>query len=231
MRKDMCKIHHMKALSPITIIVSLLSAMIISFAGGYVVYSQKKQGTDPVTRDFKRAETTTRLKALQSVTPDNLQTYESELLLRFADPHHFVKARAAEKIYRMGLSKKIPPHILQKALENLDSDGELTKRWVIANIIAINYENGFNLFALNLKELTSPYTRMFLTQLLVIHSKGNTAAIDLLNKKITEKGAARAIARRVEQMLNTDREHWFKGFFPKELIIVEAPQLKTTTQD
>ena len=214
---------YMESVSNRTIIVSLFFSVIISFGAGYTFFVVTRKTDRPVAKVFHHKNPTTRLNAVQSVSSKTVETQKDLLFGRLTDRHHYVKARAAEACYRMGLSKDIPTETLGECLTQLSDDTVLTKRWIIANVIAINYESGFNLFASELKTIKSPYSRMFLAQILALHASNNKKAKTFIAQKCKESGAERAIARMVRRMLKNDRSKWFKSFFPPSLVIKEIP--------
>jgi hypothetical protein len=214
----------MKSLSNQTIILSLSLSVIISFGAGYTYFVSVQNFTDPLIKEMKHKDTPRRLDAVKAVSIENIEATKNSLFDRLLDPNHYIKARAAEKCYRMGLSREIPSETIGENVSNLEDDTELTKRWLIANIIAINYESGFEAFARELSEIKSPFSRMFLVQILTIHGQNDSKARTFIEGKCEKKGAERAIARMVKRMLETDRSKWFKTFFPQELIIKEIPE-------
>jgi len=213
----------MKSISNGTIIVSLFLSVIISFGVGYAYFLSGQKIVAPIAKQMTSTNATTRLTAISSISIDNIDTYQNLLFQRLTDPHHYIKARSAEKCYRLGLSKDIPPLILAKCLGNLEEETELTKRWIIANVIAINYESGFEAFARELNTIKSPFGRMFVVQILAIHARDDDNAQAFINNMCKKQGATRAIGKMVRRMLKTDRLQWFKRFFPPSLVIIDPP--------
>lgn len=220
----MCRILNMKSLSYRTIIVSLFLSGIISFGVGYSYFTSTQSIPEPLTIGLRHKNVPKRLDSVKAVSSENIKLTKNLLFDRLLDSNHYIKATTAEKCYRMGLSRDIPAETLAKIVSGIEDDTELSKRWLIANVIAIDFESGFEMFSRELGGLTSPFSRMLLVQLLTIHSKNDNRAKLFIEEKCKSKGAERAIARMVRRMLKTDRSRWFKGFFPPDLIIKEVPE-------
>ena len=204
-----------------------LAFCLLTFLGGYWIATSQMEAQQKLRLELVHKNPQKRVAALKKAQEGILHPPPEMLMKRMTDKHHFVSGSAAETVYRMGLGKKLTGEVVANLMKRLDKETEYTQRWLIANIIAFEYEAGFELAAQHLPKMTSPWSKPFFVRLLVIHGE-NTAKVKNILANLEKRGEPyKSLVKAVREKLAIPaNKRWssFTDFLPPSLQVKKVPR-------
>ncbi len=210
--------------------IAALVFCLVTFGSGYWVAQHELETREKLRGELINRDPRKRVAALKKVAKGEFHPPTPMLMRRMTDEHHFVSGTAAETIYRMGLGKKLTSVVVANLMERLPKEPEFTKRWLIANIVVVDYEAGFELAAQHLPKMNSRWSKPFFVRILTLHAEKDGNAQKVLTEMLQRDERYSDLAKLVQAKLAMpEKRRWRSNtdFLPPTLLVKKVPPLAT----
>ena len=200
---------------------------LLTFAVGYWAATSSMEAQRKLRLELAHKDPSKRVAALKKTFKGKLNPPPQMLMKRMTDKHHFVSGSAAETVYRMGMGKKLTGDVVKNLMKRLPKETEFTQRWLIANIIAFDYEAGFELAAQYLPKMKSRFAEPFFLRILVLHCQETPNFKTILADMEKRDEPYQSLAYKVKEKLALPpkrRWHLMKDFLPPSLLVEKLPR-------